>query len=133
MQACQLLASKDPIVRFTTSIEIRREEAQLRTSFKPMLMARDILARDPSMNTKALLATAKTTVSKRDMEKRVQHAKSLKCQGQTFQCCEQGAATIWATAVQQLPPEILKFSLNAAQDTLPHNKNLAKWRRKEGL
>ena len=33
----------------------------------------------------------------------------------------------------ELPPELLKFSLNAAQDTLPHNANLAMWRRKEGL
>ena len=32
-----------------------------------------------------------------------------------------------------LPPECLKFSLNAAQDTLPHNANLAIWRRREGL
>ena len=34
--------------------------------------------------------------------------------------------------MQQLPPNCLKFALNAAQDTLPHNANLAVWR-KEGL
>ena len=35
--------------------------------------------------------------------------------------------------VLQLPPEVLRFSLNVAQDTLPHNTNLAMWRRNEGL
>ena len=33
----------------------------------------------------------------------------------------------------QLPPEVLSFSLNAAQDTLPRNANLALWRRSDGL
>ena len=29
--------------------------------------------------------------------------------------------------------EVLSFSMNAAQDTLPHNANLALWRKKDGL
>ena len=42
-QACQLLALTDSIVRFATSIEIKKEEAQQRPSFRPMTTARDIL------------------------------------------------------------------------------------------
>ena len=34
--------------------------------------------------------------------------------------------------MQALPPETMK-SLNAAQDTLPHNANLSVWRREVGL
>ena len=132
-QACQLLASTDPIVRFTTSVKIKREEAQQRVSFKLTLTARDILAEDPGMSKKALLNKAKSVVSKRDTQKRVHHAKSLKCQEQVFRCCDEGPATIWATAIQQLAPDFLKFSLNVVQDTLPHNDNLARWRRSEGL
>ena len=98
-----------------------------------MTTACDILAEDPGMSRKALLTKAKSSVSKRDTEKRRHHAKSLKCQGQVFRCCEQETATIWATAVQQLLPELLKFSLNAVQDTLPHNDSLSRWRKKEGL
>ena len=41
----------------------------------------------------------------------------------------EGEREIWSKTVQKLPPD-LKFSLNAVQDTLPHN---AKWRRKENL
>ena len=126
-QACQLLASTYPMVRFSTSIKIKREEAQQRASFRPMLTARDVLAENPGMSKRALLTKAKSAVSKRDTEKRVHHAKSLKCQGQVFRCCDEGPSTIWATAVQQLPPELLKFSLNAVQDILPHHVNLARW------
>ena len=76
---------------------------------------------------------AKSAMAKEDAGKRMQHARALECQGQVFRCREDGAASIWSVAVQKLPPELLKFSLNAVQDTLPHNANLAIWRRREGL
>ena len=68
-----------------------------------------------------------------DAGKRMQHAQSLECQGQVFRCSEDGAASIWSTAVQKLPPQLLKFSLNAVQVTLPHNADLAMRRRREDL
>ena len=111
-QACQLLASTDLAVRFTTTVEIRREEALQRATHRPMLVARDTLAEDPDMSKRALMTRAKSAMVKEDAEKRMKHAQSLECQGQVF---------------------ILKFSLNAIQDTLPHNANLAMWRRREGL
>ena len=106
-EACQLLASTDSIVRFATSFEIKKEEAQQRPSFRPMTTARDILAEDPGMSRKALLTKAKSSVSKRDTEKRIHHAKSLKCQGQVFQCCEQEAATIWQQQFNSYPQSCL--------------------------
>jgi len=63
----------------------------------------------------------------------MQQVQSLECQRQVFRCSEDGAASTWSTAVQKLPPQLLKFSLNAVQDTLPHNANLVVWRRREGL
>ena len=42
---------------------------------------------------------------------------------------EEDAVALWSEAGQKLPPECLKFALNAVQDTLPHN---AVWRRKDG-
>ena len=41
------------------------------------------------------------------------------------------AAPLSARAVQSLPPEQMKFALNAAVDTLPHNSNLHLWKKKE--
>ena len=63
----------------------------------------------------------------------LQHAQSLECQGQVMRCTEEDAAKIWFKTVQKLPPDLPKFSVNAVQDTLPHNTNLAKWRGKENL
>ena len=98
-----------------------------------MLVARDTLAADPGVNKRTLIKKAKDSVIKADVEKRLQHAKSLARQGQVFRCSEEHAATIWSIAVGRLPPELLKFSLNAVQDTLPHNSNLAMWRKTDSL
>ena len=40
-------------------------------------------------------------------------------------------ATIWAKTIQALPQQQMKFALNAALDTLPHNANLHLWKKKE--
>ena len=40
---------------------------------------------------------------------------------------------VWSTAVNSLPLESQKFTLNAALHALPHNSNLFIWRRREGL
>ena len=93
-----------------------------------MLAAIDTFAVDPGMSKRALHdeQRAKKASAKKNTEKRLHHAQLLQQQGQD------GAAGIWSKAIQMLPPEV-KFSLNAVQDTLPHNANLAKWRTKEGL
>ena len=132
-QACQLLVSADPTVRHTTTVEIRREEALQRATHRPMLVARDVMSENPGSNKKALVTKAKAVVAEDDARERLQHAQSLECQGQVMRCTEEDAAKIWSKTVQKLPPDLLKFSLNAVQDTLPHNANLAKWRRKESL
>ena len=46
---------------------------------------------------------------------------------------EDKAASTWSSALLQLPPKVLSFSLKVAQDTLPHNANLAVWRKRDGL
>ena len=56
------------------------------------------------------------------------HAATLKVQGWIFEIVDGIAPTIWSKAVQSLPSGLMKFALNAAQDTLPHNVNLAYWR-----
>ena len=98
-----------------------------------MLAARDLMAENPGSNKKALVTKVKATVTEDDARERLQHAQSLECQGQVFRCTEEDVANIWSKTVQKLPPDVLKFSLNAVQDTLPHNANLAKWRKKENL
>ena len=116
-KACELLASRDPAVRYTSTLETKREEALQRPTHRPMLTARDALAIEPGMTKRALIKRAKSIVCKKDAGKRLQHALSLECQGRVFRCCEDSAASVWSSVVQKLPSELLKFSLNAVQDT----------------
>ena len=58
---------------------------------------------------------------------------SLPHQGQLMRDTPESAAEIWSTAVSNLPSGSMKFTLNAATDTLPHNSNLALWRKSEGF
>ena len=68
-----------------------------------MLAARDTLEEEPGMSKQALMTRAKLAVAKEDAERRIQHAQSLKCEGQVFRCSEDGAASIWSVSVQKLP------------------------------
>ena len=70
---------------------------------------------------------------KKDAGKRMKHAQSLECQGQVFRCSEDGAASIWSKAVSKNYPLSSWVLPQCCQDTLPHNANLAMWRRREGL
>ena len=58
---------------------------------------------------------------------RREHVESLPSQGELMRATSY-TPDIWASAVAMLVSEGLKFILNAATDTLPHNCNLAKWR-----
>jgi len=92
-----------------------------------MLAARDAL--NPGANGKKVKRRAKTTVVMADADTRLEHAKSLRHQGELFRSIEDGeTSSAWSSAVLSLPPEQSKFALNASQDTLPHNVNLTRWR-----
>lgn len=58
---------------------------------------------------------------------RLANATPLQVQGKIYKYVDEPANTIWSKAVQSLPAHLLKFALNAAQDTLTHNVNLAPW------
>ena len=73
----------------------------------------------------------KIQVTERESEERLEHARSVQHKGQLTPATEDKAASIWSSAllqlppevlqlppeVLQLPPEVLSFSLNVAQDT----------------
>ena len=53
--------------------------------------------------------------------------KDLPQQGRMNRQFEGNEAAIWATCVAKLPPEPLRFVLNASVESLPTNANLHKW------
>ena len=82
---------------------------------------------DPGINRKTLSKRAKCQMTNDDSIKRRAHTESLPAQGHLMRT-DTFAPDIWAAAACKLGSEGLKFVLNAATDTLPHNCNLAKWR-----
>ena len=91
------------------------------------------MASNPGGKRQTLMKCTRKLVEAEDAEERLDHAKSLKLHGQLHHIVDDDAATVWSDVVQRLPPECLKFALNVAQDTLPHNANLSVWRREAGL
>ena len=88
---------------------------------------------DPGAKSKVLTKWSRNLVASEDNEERLAHAKSLTVQGQLHLLDDVDGASLWSDVVQGLPPECMKFALNAAQDTRPHNANLSVWRREAGL
>ena len=91
------------------------------------------MAADPGVNRKTLTKRSRNLVMAEDAKKRLDHAKSLTVQGQLQRLEDTDGACVWADVVDALPPKCMKFTLNAAQDTLPHNANLARWRKDASL
>ena len=126
-RSCQLLTSRDPVVRYAATKTTIAEEAKQRVVLKPMVMARDILATDPGLGSKGLRRAVKRMIEEEDSEERFTSITSQKQRGEALRMAEENATLMWASAVASLPSYLLKFALNACQDTLPHNSNLAVW------
>ena len=80
---------------------------------------------------KGLAKQIRNLVFAEDNEDRLAYAKSFIVQGHHLDYAD--GASLWSNVVQAFPPECIKFALNAAQDTLPHNANLCVWRKEAGL
>ena len=132
-QAALLLTSRDPVTQHVTTMEIQREQALQRPKFQPMRLTRDVMVEDPGVSRRGLVARTKAKVARDDANSRRKHVENLPQQGQLMRETDEEAAEVWSAAVNTLPSESLKFALNAASDTLPHNSNLSIWRRREGL
>ena len=128
---CQLLTSTDPCVRHLAEKHLQKEDQLTRKIFKPAVVVRDALAEDPSRGRKALAAAARRQVKSQEASDRLQQVQDLQKQGEMLRTTTSDTATVWAKAVQALPANTMKFALNAAHDTLPHNANLQLWKKKE--
>ena len=93
-----------------------------------MVVARDTLATDPLMSRKKLSKVSRALVVNEDAEERHSIMVATEGRGEALRIAEEEAVTQWAMALDLLSPFELKFALNACQDTLPHNSNLALWK-----
>ena len=126
----QLLTSRDGCVRFLADRCLKREQSLPRLKFRPATRAREVLAANPGGGRKALARVAKAVVAEEVNSASLDHWHSLERQGHMGRCMDLKCAKVWATVVKSLPEEQMKFALNAAVDTLPHNANLHLWCKK---
>ena len=127
-RACQLISYHDSVVRYAaTQLTISQEQSR-RVKFKPMVAARDALVVDPGMGRKKLSKVATNMVVEDEIDDKLTAMVSSERQTGAFHMVEEEAAAGWAAALENLTPSQLKFALNACQDTLPYNSNLALWK-----
>ena len=104
-----------------------------RMGFKPFVSAQAAFSEVPGASRKRVSVTAKANELRTQMTKCLQHSSSLKVQGQLLRVIEEKSASAWSACIQSITSPLLQFALNAASDTLPHNANLAKWRKDHNL
>ena len=127
-RACQLISSHDPVVRHAATQLTLREEKSSRVKFRPMVAARDALTVDPGMGRKKLSKVAATMIVEDESDDRLSVLLSSERQTGALHLVEEEPAAQWASALERLTPSERKFALNACQDSLPHNSNLAIWK-----
>ena len=126
-QATLLLTSRDPVSQQVVKGKLGKEKHRPHHEFKAMQLSQETMAEDPGAARHVLLKRAKAKITLHDAVSRADSAKALPKQGQLLREGSDAGAGIWASAVALLSPAKLKFALNAATDTLPHNQNLALW------
>ena len=127
--ATLLLTSRDRVTQQVASRTLDKESSQRRAQFKPVTYSRNIMAENLGAHQWVLLKHVKNTANVEDATSRRKQAETLPLQGQMLRASNLTADGIWAVAVSKLGSEAMKFALNAASDTLPHNSNLARWYR----
>ena len=86
---------------------------------------------DDCIKNVALRKRAKKLVQDKDDEQRLSHALKCKDQGSIRKCSFVSEDEIWSRVVLRLSDKVLKFAIDAVQNTLPHNVNLKCWNKSE--
>ena len=107
----QLFTSRDPSVRKAAELHLEEERKSLRAKYRPAEFVDDLLSCDQFHKSA-------------HCDERLQFLCQLTAQGGMARSWEETSPELWVKAVHSLPPEPLKFALNASLGTLPTNANL---------
>ena len=130
-RSIQLLLSRDSSVRQIAYHQQHVENCRQRQKFQPFNTAQLVLdAQSSNPRPQAMVKRVRSFVAAEEEEERISNLQGLPCQGEMIRRFEATAGAIWAKCIANLPPEPVKFVLNAAVDTLPTNKNLHKWKKR---
>ena len=123
-----LLTSTDDHVRRLAEMQSNQFNARRSIKFNPFKYIS--MCSNSSLSGKSLPKSsdkAKQLVQKADNQLRFERAKSCVVQGATFRLPSLENDDTWSLTVLSFSDRVFSFSLNAIQDTLPHNVNLVKW------
>ena len=126
----QLTLSRDAGVRKAASLSLEEESKWQRRRFKPATLVNSICDDNPNQSRRAVNGAVKSILVEEEVDQRHQTLCRLPSQGEMARAWDESSPAVWVMATQNLPPEPLKFILNAAQNTLPSNSNLHLWGRK---
>ena len=132
-KASLLITSLDNNVNRAVCENLKKEKNQKRVKFQQYLAAQQAFAADPGASGKMVARRAKAKLNTDLQDRRLKHSVSFEHQGKLFRTVNANAASVWAKTTQSLPSAQMKFALKAASDTLPHNANLALWRKGDHL
>ena len=85
------------------------------------------MVNDPGAKKQTLAGRAKRAMATAEASRRREEVEALPVQDQMMRASSPAADANWAAAVCRLGSDTMKFVLNSATDTLPHNTNLARW------
>ena len=86
--------------------------------FRPANLVDFIISEDHRWSSKALSAVAKALLVEEEDSEKHQSLCQLSLQGEKARSWEGFSPELWARAVQDLPPEPMKFAQNASLNTL---------------
>ena len=126
-----MLTSSDPCVRLMAERALQKDLSLSRQKFKASREVREIMIHNPDFTRKSLATASKLLVSEADDDHHLNSLQQLEKQGHMSRCSSPEGAKVWAKALEGLGDEHLKFALNSAVDTLPHNANLFLWKKRD--
>ena len=111
-------------------LHLEEERKRLRAKYRPAQFVDDLLSSDQFTSRRTVARAAKTIITEEDADERHLFLCQLPAQGEMARCWEETSPELWVKAVHGVPPEPLKFALNASLGTLPTNANLHTWGKK---
>ena len=113
-----------PMVHFIASRQTVSEAKSIRAAFKSHQEVVEVMKDDLGVSCGQLIRSVKQRGTATDDSRHLEDCRALTVQGNLSCQCAHRASTIWAQVLWELPEKVMKFTLNAVQDSLPHNANL---------
>ena len=108
---------------------LKKDLTLTRPSFRASHEVREVMSHNPDFSKKSLRAATKAAVTEEDEDHLLNSLQRLEKQGHMSRYSSSDGVKLWAKALGGIDDSQLRFALNSAVDTLPHNANLALWKK----